>query len=109
MINLLTIPTLSSSTIEINNIILNSTIEPLLQYNNESSQLTEDSETVQLISSIESHKTNSSNNFVNIFKCSGADWALSWFQLLCFSLLLGFAGPIIYVLYITESKHHNSR
>ncbi|XP_011498634.1 PREDICTED: lysM and putative peptidoglycan-binding domain-containing protein 4 [Ceratosolen solmsi marchali] len=108
MISLLTIPVLPSSSVEINSIILNSTIEPLLQYNNESSQFTQDTEAVKLINSIESHEVNSSNNFVNIFKCSGADWALSWCQLLCFSLFLGFAGPIIYVLYITEFKDHSS-
>lgn len=109
--NLLAVPLSSaSSTVEINTIILNSVVEPLSQYNNESSQPTEETETDHLISSSDSNKTNSSYNFVNSFKCSGADWGLSWFQLLCFSLLLGFAGPIIYILYIAESsaKHHSS-
>lgn len=38
----------------------------------------------------------------DIFKCSGDNWGLSWMQLLVFSLLLSFAGPIIYILYIAE-------
>ncbi|XP_032454857.1 lysM and putative peptidoglycan-binding domain-containing protein 3 [Nasonia vitripennis] len=109
LIDLLTTAS-TSSTIEINNIILNSTVEPLSQYNNESSQSgIDETETDQLINSIESINRRSSNDVVNTFKCSGADWGLSWFQLLCFSLLLGFLGPIIYVLYIAESsKHHHS-
>ena len=108
IINVLSIPPpTSSSAIEINNIILNSTVEPLSQFNNETSHFSE--ETDQLISSTEHDKTTPSSNIVNTFKCSGADWGLSWYQLLCFSLLLGFAAPIIYVLYIAESsKHHNS-
>ncbi|XP_014205221.1 lysM and putative peptidoglycan-binding domain-containing protein 3 [Copidosoma floridanum] len=99
----------SSSAVEINNIILNSLVEPLNQLENESSQCLQEAEeeTDQLIATGFSPKNN--KNFVNTFKCSGADWGLSWFQLVCFSLLLGFAGPIIYVLYIAESsKHHNS-
>ncbi|XP_067002667.1 lysM and putative peptidoglycan-binding domain-containing protein 3 [Anabrus simplex] len=40
-----------------------------------------------------------------ILRCSGADWGLKWPQLLICSLLLGFAGPILYVLYITEKQH----
>lgn len=100
---------LTSSTIEINSIILNSTVEPLSQFYNESSlSPTDETETDQLINSVEHINRQSSNNIVNTFTCSGADWGLSWFQLLCFSLLLGFAGPIIYVLYIAESsKHHH--
>ncbi|XP_069669146.1 lysM and putative peptidoglycan-binding domain-containing protein 3 [Periplaneta americana] len=44
----------------------------------------------------------------SIYSCSGADWGLSWLQLLVCSLLLGFAAPILYVIYITEdsNKHH---
>jgi hypothetical protein len=42
-----------------------------------------------------------------MFSCSGADWGLSVLQLIICSLLLGFAGPILYVIYLTEdSKKH---
>lgn len=103
-------PKSSSSTVEINNIILNSTIEPLFQFNNnESSEVLEDTETDNLINPTENNYPSSNNYVVSTFSCSGADWGLSWFQLICFFLLLGFAGPIIYVLYIAESsnKHHD--
>lgn len=98
----------SSSAVEINTIILNSTIQPL--FNDESSEYTNETETDQLIFSPENGTTKSNDYVVNTFTCSGADWGLSWFQLICFFLLLGFAGPIIYVLYIAESsdKHHDS-
>lgn len=100
----------TSSSIEINNIILNSTIEPLLQFNSETSEILEETETDQLIYSVENSGKNSDNYVVSTFKCSGADWGLSWFQIICLFLLLGFAGPIIYILYIAESsnKHHDS-
>lgn len=107
MINVLAIPTpLTSPVIEINDIILNSIVEPLSQFNSEFAQFTDDLETDVLINSIDYSRTNTNNDIVNTFKCSGADWGLSWHQVLCFSLLLGFAGPLIYVLYIAE--HHNS-
>ncbi|KAJ9593505.1 hypothetical protein L9F63_014958 [Diploptera punctata] len=38
------------------------------------------------------------------YNCNGADWGISWLQLLIFSLLLGFAGPILYVIYLTEDS-----
>ncbi|XP_058792312.1 lysM and putative peptidoglycan-binding domain-containing protein 3 [Phymastichus coffea] len=106
IINVLMIPTPSSSAIEINNIIMNSTVESLSQFNSECAPFVEDTETDKLISFVDYNKSNTNNNIVNTFTCSGADWGLSWYQVLCFSLLLGFAGPIIYVLYIAE--HHNS-
>lgn len=48
--------------------------------------------------------------FADSLSCSGDDWGISWMQLLGFSLLLGFAGPIIYILYLTDfssSSHHH--
>nr|CAD7406552.1 unnamed protein product [Timema cristinae] len=39
--------------------------------------------------------------------CSGADWGLSWLQLLICALAIGFLGPLLYVFYIAEdSKKH---
>lgn len=43
----------------------------------------------------------------SMFSCNGADWGLSVLQLIICSLLLGFAGPVLYVIYLTEdSKKH---
>ncbi|XP_012055039.1 PREDICTED: lysM and putative peptidoglycan-binding domain-containing protein 3 [Atta cephalotes] len=90
-----------SSNTEINTIILNSVCEPLSSYNGtnipdishtEHDALLDDVENTEIVESCET----------NIFKCSGDNWGLSWTQLLVFSLLLSFAGPIIYILYITE-------
>nr|CAD7572537.1 unnamed protein product [Timema californicum] len=39
--------------------------------------------------------------------CNGADWGLSWLQLLICALAIGFLGPLLYVFYIAEdSKKH---
>lgn len=40
----------------------------------------------------------------SIYSCNGADWDLSWLQLLICFLLLGFAGPVLYVIYLTEDS-----
>ncbi|EZA61958.1 hypothetical protein DMN91_003739 [Ooceraea biroi] len=86
---------------EINTIILNSVCEPLSSYNSanlpelchtEHDRLLSDTEHMEIVESCET----------DIFKCSGDNWGLSWMQLLVFSLLLGFAGPIIYIYYIAE-------
>ncbi|CAL7949878.1 unnamed protein product [Xylocopa violacea] len=91
---------------EINTIILNSVCEPLSSYNN-SLEITS-SECDQLLIPAENNVEHS--HLTDTFKCSGDDCGLSWTQLLGFSLLLGFAGPIIYILYITEfsSKNHST-
>ncbi|KAI4500275.1 hypothetical protein M0802_004692 [Mischocyttarus mexicanus] len=85
---------------EINNIILNSVCEPLATYKSNNIPETSQTEYAQLLNSIESEATES--HFMDTFKCSGDDCGLSWTQLLGVSLLLGFAGPILYILYITE-------
>lgn len=41
----------------------------------------------------------------SMLSCNGADWGLSWFQLIICSLLLGFAGPVLYVIYLTEDSN----
>lgn len=40
----------------------------------------------------------------SMYSCNGADWDLSWLQLLICFLLLGFAGPVLYVIYLTEGS-----
>lgn len=41
----------------------------------------------------------------SVLSCNGADWGLSWLQLIICSLLLGFAGPVLYVIYLTEDSN----
>lgn len=95
---------------EINAIILNSVCEPLSSYNNINSMEIASSESDQLIP--ETEITRQSSNLTDTFKCSGDDCGISWTQLLGFSLLLGFAGPIIiiYILYAVDfsSKNHST-
>lgn len=90
-----------SSKTEINTIILNSVCEPLSSYNNVNSSEVSHTEYDRLLNDIESTEIIESCE-TDIFKCSGDNWGLSWMQLLGFSLLLSFAGPIIYILYIAE-------
>jgi hypothetical protein len=54
---------------------------------------------------IQQEDSSLSNGGKSMYSCSGADWGLSWLQLLICSLLLGFAGPVLYVIYLTEDKH----
>jgi hypothetical protein len=44
----------------------------------------------------------------SMYSCNGADWGLSWLQLLICSLLLGFAGPVLYVIYLTEDSNKHT-
>ncbi|XP_011686728.1 PREDICTED: lysM and putative peptidoglycan-binding domain-containing protein 3 isoform X1 [Wasmannia auropunctata] len=92
-----------SSNTEINTIILNSVCEPLSSYNSsaDSPEISHTEHDVLLEGNAENAGT---AEFCepDMFKCSGDNWGLSWTQLLVFSLLLSFAGPIIYILYITE-------
>ena len=105
ILNLITTPIIFTAPKSgINNIVLNSVLEPLSI--NESSEHI-DAEDAQLLSPSEREITPKAT-FNDSFKCSGADWGLSWLQLLGFILLLGLAGPIIYILYIADaSKHHS--
>ncbi|XP_012275549.1 lysM and putative peptidoglycan-binding domain-containing protein 3 isoform X2 [Orussus abietinus] len=90
---------------DINDIILNSTCEPLSLFTNGSLEMAEETENDRLLERDHSTTTGQSR-IVDTFKCSGADWGLSWAQLLGVSLLLGFAGPIIYILYLAEYPKH---
>ncbi|KAL6265489.1 hypothetical protein P5V15_002285 [Pogonomyrmex californicus] len=92
---------IESSNTEINTIILNSVCEPLSSYN--SANIPEISHTEHDTLLNETENTERVETYeTDIFKCSGDNWGLSWTQLLVFSLLLSFAGPIIYILYIAE-------
>lgn len=95
------ISTTESSKTEINAIILNSVCEPLSSYNNANSSEVPHTEHDRLLNDTESTEIVESYE-TDIYKCSGDNWGLSWMQLLVFSLLLSFAGPIIYILYIAE-------
>ncbi|KYM97484.1 PREDICTED: lysM and putative peptidoglycan-binding domain-containing protein 3 [Cyphomyrmex costatus] len=90
-----------SSNTEINTIILNSVCEPLSSYNSANAPEIFHTEHDALLEDVENTGTAESCE-TNMFKCSGDNWGLSWTQLLVFSLLLSFAGPIIYILYIAE-------
>lgn len=96
------------SNAEINTIILNSVCEPLSMYSSTNSLEIPSTECDNLLTSTESNT--SDPHLTDKFKCSGDDCGLSWTQLLGFSLLLGFAGPIIYILLIAEysSKNHSA-
>jgi len=86
---------------EINTIILNSVCEPLSSYNSANLMELSHTEHDRLLSDTERTKVMEPCE-PDMFKCSGDTWGLSWTQLLVVSLLLGFAGPIIYILYIAE-------
>lgn len=102
LIDLDTISTTESSNTEINAIILNSVCEPLASYNSANSSEVPHTEHDRLLNDTENTEITESCE-TDIFKCSGDNWGLSWMQLLVFSLLLSFAGPIIlYILYKTE-------
>jgi len=90
-----------SSNTEINTIILNSVCEPLSSYNSANTPETPYTEYDTLLDDTENTEIAESCE-TDMFKCSGDNWGLSWTQLLVFSLLLSFAGPIIYILYIAE-------
>ena len=106
ILNLITTPiVVAPPRSEINNIILNSILEP--RSANETSENVDDTEDVQLLSPSEREITPKAN-LNDTFSCSGADWGLSWFQLLGVSLLLGLAGPIIYIFFIADASNHHS-
>ncbi|XP_011171212.1 lysM and putative peptidoglycan-binding domain-containing protein 3 isoform X3 [Solenopsis invicta] len=90
-----------SSNTEINTIILNSVCEPLSSYNSANTPEISQTEHDALLGDNENTEAAASCE-TDMFKCSGDNWGLSWTQLLVFSLLLSFAGPIIYILYIAE-------
>ncbi|KAK2589230.1 hypothetical protein KPH14_002032 [Odynerus spinipes] len=101
LINLVDVPVPTNlPNTEINSIILNSVCEPLALYKSNNLPEVSYTECDQLLSSTENEVVES--HLMDTFKCSGDDCGLSWAQLLGVSLLLGFAGPIIYILYITE-------
>lgn len=53
---------------------------------------------------IQQEESSLSTDHRPVYSCNGADWGLSWLQLLICSLLLGFVGPVLYVIYLTEDK-----
>lgn len=47
-------------------------------------------------------------NEKSMYSCNGADWGLSWLPLLICSLLLGCAGPILYIIYLPEDSNKHT-
>lgn len=101
LIDLGTSTSTESSNMEINTIILNSVCEPLSSYNSANTPEISHTEHDTLLGDTENTEAAESCE-TDMFKCSGDNWGLSWTQLLVFSLLLSFAGPVIYILYIAE-------
>lgn len=97
-------PSTSETPTDINSVILNSVCEPLTS-GIETENLS-DEESDKLLREHPTTPTTESR-VVDTFKCSGADWGLSWIHLLSFSLILSFAGPVIYIFYIAENEHKN--
>ncbi|KAF7997497.1 hypothetical protein HCN44_006068 [Aphidius gifuensis] len=93
---------------DINSVILNSICEPLtatLSCHDDVEDDANDEEDDQLLLLSSSTDSNVTNDL--LFSCSGADWGLSWRQLIVVSLLLSFAGPVIYILYIAENSQRH--
>ncbi|XP_051154068.1 lysM and putative peptidoglycan-binding domain-containing protein 3 isoform X2 [Leptopilina boulardi] len=100
ILNLITTPMKVVKNSEINNIILNSIIEPISQTDiNEES--TNSNST--LLNSSEREINHDNNLNRTFFSCSGADWGLTWFHVIGISLLIWIGVPI-YIFYIM--KHH---
>ncbi|XP_063991026.1 lysM and putative peptidoglycan-binding domain-containing protein 3 isoform X2 [Diachasmimorpha longicaudata] len=94
IINLITTPTVVPSTsADINSVILNSVCEPLTSGIDQVNCCDEEDDKL-----LQEHPTTAvETRVIDPFKCSGADWGLSWIHLLGFSLLLGSVGPVIYI------------
>lgn len=93
---------LDDCAIDCNEIVLNSTLAPaVLQYTDiePAEQVSEDT---QLLPNKE--KVSVEAVVVKQLTSQGADFGLKWFHLLCFVLVLGFAAPLIYVMFFLE-KH----
>ncbi|PSN41712.1 hypothetical protein C0J52_07768 [Blattella germanica] len=67
-----------------------------------SENLDEDCSTNPLLAQEQTSKDEGKNS---MYSCNGADWGISWFQLLICTLFLGCAGPILYVILITENSN----
>ncbi|XP_011305229.1 lysM and putative peptidoglycan-binding domain-containing protein 3 [Fopius arisanus] len=105
IINLIATPTVVPSTsADINSVILNSVCEPSTSGNDQ--EHISDGEGDKLLRDHPSPETTESR-VVDTFKCSGADWGLSWIHVLSFSLLLGIGGPIFYFFCIADNEHNH--
>ncbi|XP_034945480.1 lysM and putative peptidoglycan-binding domain-containing protein 4 [Chelonus insularis] len=107
LINVSLSSTSQSQSLDINNLILNSVCEPSASKDN--TNIAENGEHDELLINKEYDKDSTPEaQVIQSFKCSGADWGLSWIHLLGVSILLGFVLPIIYIFYVAENnnKHH---
>ncbi|XP_012258797.1 lysM and putative peptidoglycan-binding domain-containing protein 3 [Athalia rosae] len=109
IINLIATPILQPpSKSDFNYTVLNSLYEPLTTSSCEAHDTLEEGESAQLLAAEE---TKQEHSVTDSFMCSGADWGLSWSQVVGCSLLLGFGGPLIYFfLYLADhsSKQHST-
>lgn len=104
IINLIATPIVNPLPVvsNIDNIILRSAVEPAT-YPQEPEFTGDETERDLLLSNAESGTVENIGAKDNYnFKCSGADWGISWLQLLGVSLLLGFAGPLIYFFWVFQ-------
>lgn len=101
ILNLIATPLKVVTNSEINNIILNSVIEPISQ-----TDINEEVSSNSSLLSPSEREINQERVLNRTFSCSGADWGLTWFHVIGISLLIWIGVPI-YIFYITNvSKHH---
>lgn len=105
VINVLLNPISHTSTADINNVILNSVCEPI-STDNVCTNIHDNDESEELLRSSDRDST-PEGRVVDSFRCSGADWGLSWAHLLGLSIFLGIVLPVIYIFHIAESHHVN--
>ncbi|KAK7867676.1 hypothetical protein R5R35_011553 [Gryllus longicercus] len=90
--------------------ILNNPSDPSTSFSlasNENTLLLETDNSGTSLETNAPHEINSNNENIP-FKCNGADWGLSWLQIVICALLLGFGGPLfIYIFYIVEKNRSN--
>ncbi|KAK0161332.1 hypothetical protein PV327_009813 [Microctonus hyperodae] len=90
---------------DINNIILNSlSIDPSRNDNFEVND-TENDESLLINERVRG--STPEGRVIELFRCSGADWGLTWVHLLIALLLFGFVLPAVFIIMITENQHEN--
>ncbi|XP_043467762.1 lysM and putative peptidoglycan-binding domain-containing protein 3 isoform X1 [Leptopilina heterotoma] len=96
ILNLITTPLKVVSNSEINNIILNSVIEPISQ-----TDINEEENINSTLLSPSERKISQEHRVNRTFKCSGADWGFRWFHVIGISLLIWIGVPI-YIFYVMK-------
>ncbi|OWR41245.1 lysM and putative peptidoglycan-binding domain-containing protein 3 [Danaus plexippus plexippus] len=91
--------------IDCNTVVLNSTLTPLVVPYTDSEQNESISEDTKLLPN--KQKVPVEAVVVKELTSHGADFGLKWFHLLCFVLVLGFAAPLIYVMFYLDKPEHS--